>query len=234
MRLDKFLSETGCGSRSDVKRLLKRGLVTVNDHPEKNGARIIDASFDRITMAGRLLRHETGIYLLLNKSKGTVCARKDHLHPTVMDGLPREILRRNPFPVGRLDIDTEGLLLITDDGPLCHDITAPGKNVTKTYLVTPVRPVTDAQINALSEGVLLQNENYRTRPAICHLLADGRLSLTITEGKFHQVKRMMLAVGNAVASLQRIAIGGLTLPPDLSPGEYRRMTKEDLLRDLYR
>lgn len=222
MRLDKFLCEMNLGSRSQVKTYVKQGLVTVNDAVVKSPEQKLDECQDVVAFRGEVLTYQQYHYYMLNKPGNVVTATRDNLSATVMDLLPVEI-RRNLFPVGRLDKDTEGLLLLTDDGELAHRLLSPAKHVNKTYLVQLAKPLSPEACMALEAGVDI-GEKKPTGPATVELLQERELLLTIQEGKFHQVKRMLQAVDNEVTALKRVKFGKLVLDEALQPGEYRRLT----------
>lgn len=228
MRLDKFLCEMGAGTRSEVKTYLKKGQVTVNDEIIKKPETKIDENKDKICFLGQFLRYEAVQYFLLNKPAGCVTATKDHLSETVMSFLP-ENARDDLFPVGRLDKDTEGLLLITNDGQLAHELLSPKKHVDKTYYATIDGKVAEAHIRQFLEGLNIGDDTM-TMPAKLKILKSDAVSeveLTIQEGRFHQVKRMFDAVGTKVTYLKRISMGPLSLG-ELQPGEVRRLTEEEI------
>jgi len=166
--------------------------------------------------------------LMLHKPAGYECSRNPIHHPSVFKLLPELLVVRGVQPIGRLDEDTTGLLIFTDDGKLNHRLSSPKRKVAKTYVVTPKHPVDEAQIQALLDGVLLNDEPAPLRAAGCRLLPDGRLEMTITEGKYHQVKRMVAAAGNRVEALVRVSVGQLSLPADLALGEWRWLSEADL------
>lgn len=222
MRLDKFLCEMNIGTRSQVKTYIKQGLVSVNGVIEKSADRKIDENKDVVSYRGETLCYQQYHYYMLNKPVGVVTATKDNVSKTVMDLLPPE-LRKNLFPVGRLDKDTEGLLLLTDDGELAHRLLAPTKHVDKTYLVGLREMLPESAQKALETGVDI-GEDKPTRPAKVEILNDLEILLTIHEGKFHQVKRMLKAVDNEVLSLKRVSFGPLQLDAKLLPGCYRELT----------
>lgn len=229
MRLDKFLAETAAGTRSEVKKYIRAGLVTVNDIPAKKPDIKINEETDCICLRGQRILYAAYEYYLFHKPAGCVSATEDALHKTVMDYLT-DTVRHDLFPVGRLDIDTEGLLLITNDGTLAHELLSPAKHVPKTYYAKISGVVTEEDRRLFAEGVDI-GEAARTKPAVLEILVSDSISeikLTITEGKFHQVKRMFEAVGKKVVYLKRLSMGTLTLPPDLAPGAYRPLTNEEL------
>ncbi|MUV39268.1 16S rRNA pseudouridine(516) synthase [Lentibacillus sp. JNUCC-1] len=234
MRLDKLLANTGYGSRKDVKALLKKSMVMVNDTRVKNGSIHVDPEQDFILVEGEPVVYEKYIYLMMNKPKDVISATDDLRDRTVIDLLPPEYHLYKPFPVGRLDKDTEGLLLITNDGQLAHQLTTPKNDVPKTYYAIVEGRVTEQDAHAFSKGVTL-DDGYETKPGKLVVLSRGDIShieLTITEGKFHQVKRMFEAVGKKVAYLKRLSMADLHLDEALEPGEYRRLTEHELKEDL--
>lgn len=226
MRLDKFLCEMNIGTRSQVKNLLRLGQVTVNGTPAKKGEQQIDEASDTVCFQGKLLRYEPFVYYMLNKPRDTVSATRDNLSATVTELLEKEG-RSDLFPVGRLDKDTTGLLLLTNDGELAHRLLSPKKHVSKTYLVTLEQPLSREAVLRLETGVDI-GEKRPTLPAKAVPVSGQQLLLTIHEGKFHQVKRMLQAVDNRVLALERTAFGGLTMDASLAPGEYRPLTPEEI------
>lgn len=229
IRLDKFLTELGIGTRSEVKKYIRAGLVTVEGVPEKRPETKIEEETATVCFRGEKLSYTAYEYYLFHKPAGCVSATEDKLHKTVMDYLT-DTCRKDLFPVGRLDIDTEGLLFITNDGALAHELLSPAKHVPKTYYAKVEGYVTEEDVNLFEKGVDI-GEEKQTKPAKLVLLSEGDISeieLTITEGKFHQVKRMFEAVGKRVVYLKRLSMGTLTLPEDLKPGEYRALTEQEL------
>lgn len=226
MRLDKYLGELNICTRSESKKILKSGAVTVNDEIIKNGAYHINEKCDVIKYNGELLSFEKNVYYMLNKPSGVVSATEDNLSKTVIDLLAKEN-RTDLFPVGRLDKDTTGLLIITNDGDLSHKLTSPNHHVSKTYLVGIEHNLSSEDIDGLEKGVELIGDGV-TKPASVCFINDTTITLTISEGKYHQVKRMLAAVNNKVLSLKRLSIGGLKLDETLLEGEYRRLTNEEI------
>ena len=227
MRLDKFLSNAGEGSRSQVKILIKKGQVSINGIKAKSGDDVIDENTDEIVCQGKKISLIKYRYFMLNKPSGVVSATEDHLDKTVLDCLTKEDAR-DMFPVGRLDKDTTGLMLLTNDGELSHNLLSPRKHVDKTYYVTCEKTVTEEQMEALRKGVDIGDDKI-TLPALTRLgKQSNELYLTIREGRFHQVKRMLQAVGNKVVALKRLSMGSLKLDETLKPGEYRPLTVEEL------
>ena len=229
MRLDKFLCETGAGTRSEVKQLLKKGLVTVNGSLEKSPDKKIDETEDVVTLRGERRSFSAFHYYLLHKPAGVITATEDKEQETVMSLLKdvKDVSLAKLFPVGRLDKDTEGLLLITDDGDLAHRLLSPKKHVDKTYLVRLKAPISHEDITKLEAGVDIGDETL-TMPAKVKKIHDTEIELTIKEGRYHQVKRMLLAVGNEVVYLKRLSMGTLKLPADLEKGTYRPLLPEEL------
>lgn len=228
MRLDKFLCELNIGSRSQVKELIRHGKVSVNNAVVKTADRKIDEKKDVVCVQGQTLVYRKFYYYMLNKPAGVVSATQDKLSDTVISLLRPEDRRDDLFPVGRLDKDTEGLLLLTNDGALAHRLLSPGKHVDKTYHVTIERALTAQDIQRLENGVDI-GEDRPTLPAKVEILSpETELLLTIHEGKFHQVKRMLFAVNNLVTVLRRTAFGGLKLDETLAPGEYRPLSEQEV------
>lgn len=226
MRLDKFLCEMNIGTRSQVKSYVRQGLVTVNGAAAGNSDMKIEEERDQVAFRGRLLVYSKFVYYMLNKPAGTVSATRDNTAPTAVSLLGKE---QGPevFPVGRLDKDATGLLLLTNDGDLAHRLLSPRHHVDKTYEVEIAHGLTQMDAEALEQGLDI-GEERPTLPAKVEIMEDCRIRLTLQEGKFHQVKRMLRAVGNQVISLKRIAFGGLTLDASLAPGEYRLLKPEEI------
>lgn len=232
VRLDKLLANMGFGSRKEVKKLLKIGAVRVNDLPVKDAKVQIEVEKDIVTVNGVEVDYKQFIYLMMNKPQGVISATEDAHDETVIDLLELEDAHFEPFPVGRLDKDTEGFVLLTNNGKLAHDLLSPKKHVPKTYYAKISGVVTSEDIEKFKEGVVLE-DGYKTKPGELVILQSGPVSeieLTITEGKFHQVKRMFIAVGKKVIYLKRLSIGPLILDPTLKLGEYRELTDEEIDR----
>jgi len=229
MRLDKFLTELGVGTRSEVKKILKTGQVTVNGTPVKKPEEKIDETKDIVAYQGKVLTYEQFEYYMFHKPAGCVTAVSDAQHKTVMDYM-KDLTRKDLNPVGRLDIDTEGLLLITNDGMLSHELLSPAKHVPKTYFAKVEGIVTEKDVKLFAEGIDI-GEKKPTKPAELKILVSDTVSeieLTISEGKFHQVKRMFEAVDKKVVYLKRISMGSLVLDENLKPGEYRTLTEVEI------
>lgn len=229
MRLDKFLSDMAFGSRKEVKVLLKSKAVEVNGHVEKDPKQHVDPDKDTVTVNGEPVVYQEFIYLMLHKPPGVVSATEDTRDPTVIDLLGPTEQHFKPFPVGRLDKDTEGLLLLTNDGKLAHELLSPKKDVGKRYYAQINGVVTEEDSEAFKRGVTL-DDGYETKPAELTILKSDDISeieLVITEGKFHQVKRMFESRGKCVTYLKRLSMGKLKLDPELKIGHYRPLTEEE-------
>ncbi|WP_042459820.1 pseudouridine synthase [Neobacillus dielmonensis] len=230
MRLDKLLANLGYGSRKEAKQLLKNGAVQVDGVVVKDAKQHVDPAVQTVTLNGETIEYKEFVYLMMNKPPGVLSATEDPSSETVIDLLELEDQVYEPFPVGRLDKDTEGLLLITNDGQLAHRLLSPKKHVPKTYFAVIDGEVTKDDILAFAQGVVL-DDGYETKPGELVILKSGirsDIELTITEGKFHQVKRMFEAVGKRVVYLQRISMGPLKLDETLELGEYRELTEEEV------
>ena len=225
MRLDKFLCEMNIGTRSQVKELVKKGLISVNGQVMRSADYKVDEQRDSIAFQGKRLEYRKFVYFMLNKPRGVVSATQDSISSTVTDLLAAEG-RKDLFPVGRLDKDTEGLLLLTNDGELAHNLLSPKKHVDKTYRVEIVHALSQEDIDKLEQGVDI-GEDRLTLPAKVEVQSVNVINLTIQEGKFHQVKRMLQAVDNQVTALKRIRFGNITLDETLAPGEYRALTPQE-------
>jgi 16S rRNA pseudouridine516 synthase len=229
--MDKMLSNSGIGSRKQIKTDARKGCIEVNGTIEKDSSRIIDTDTDAVKYKGETIKYIQFIYLMMNKPRGVVSATEDNYDKTVIDLLRNEEKFYKPFPVGRLDKDSEGLLLITNDGKLAHELLSPKKHVDKTYYVEAAEEVTEDDVKAFGNGVILKEDNYKTLPAKLQIIESGYPSIclvTIREGKFHQVKRMFNAVNNEVSYLKRISLGPLKLDESLKTGQYRHLTEEEL------
>ena len=229
-RIDKLLASTGRWSRQEAKALIKAGRVLVDGIPAGRGEQKADPSVSRILVDGADLGWQAHTYVMLNKPAGVLTATEDQRQKTVLDLLPEDLRRRGRFPVGRLDKDTEGLLLLTDDGELAHRLLSPKKHVDKVYYARLDQPLAPADCAAFAEGVVLA-DGARCRPALLQLLGDGREALiTLREGKFHQVKRMTASRGAAVVYLKRLSMGPLALDEALTPGSFRYLTAEEVAK----
>lgn len=228
MRLDKFLCDTAGLTRTEAKNAVKKGQIAVNGQVQKAADFKVKENTDTVTFQGRTLSYAAFHYYILHKPAGVITATEDKKESTVMDIL-REEKVKNLFPVGRLDKDTEGLLLITDDGELAHNLLSPKKHVDKEYLVKVRDSISEDDCRKLSEGVDIGDEKP-TAPAKVERVAEKEILLTIREGRFHQVKRMLQAVGNEVLYLKRLSMGSLRLPKDLEKGAYRPLSEEEIYK----
>ena len=229
-RLDKVLANMGYGSRKDVKKIIKDGRVKVNDEVVLNVEFKVNPVEDEIFIDDEKLIYREFIYLMMNKPQGVVSSTDDPASATVLDILDEEYLIYNPFPVGRLDKDTEGLLLITNDGKLAHELLSPKKKVNKKYYVEVEGCVEEKHKKVFERGIRL-DDGYKTLPSNLEIIDSGDISkvyLTIQEGKFHQVKRMFQAIEMKVIYLKRISMGNLVLDENLAPGEYRELTEDEI------
>ena len=226
MRLDKFLADMGGGTRQEVKRIIRQGRVRVDETAVSKPEYKVDETSQRVTLDGREISYCRYEYYMLNKPAGVVSATEDACKTVIelIEGRKRKDL----FPVGRLDKDTEGLLLLTNDGALAHRLLSPGRHVQKKYDVRTDLPLGAKEAKLLEEGVEI-GEKEPTRPAVLERIGDREFFLTITEGKFHQVKRMFGAVGLKVLSLKRVSMGSLLLDKNLPPGQVRELSKEEVL-----
>ncbi len=230
IRLDKYLADMGLGTRTEVKKDIKKGRISVNGEIIKSPDYKIDTQTDAVLADGKEIAYEELVYYMLNKPQGVVSATEDRRDKTVLD-LISEKKRKDLFPVGRLDKDTEGLLLITNDGELAHNLLAPKKHVDKKYFVRLKAPLSEENRKRLEEGVDI-GEDKLTLPAQVFVLNQERdeAEIIIREGKFHQIKRMFHAVGNEVVFLKRLSMGSLVLDEALLPGEYRLLTPQEIER----
>lgn len=232
-RLDKYLADAGIGTRSQIKSYIKKGLVQVNQETILRAETKIDTNLDKICFNGQSIQISDYEYYLLNKPSGYVSATRDNTAPTVLDLIHSN--RKDLFPVGRLDKDTEGLLLITNDGTLSHKLLSPKRHVNKTYYAEVMGIMTQQDAEAFENGLEIGDEDLQTAlPAILEISEVDEINtiskvfITITEGKYHQVKRMVHACGKEVTYLKRVSFGTLNLPEDLALGSYRPLTEDEL------
>lgn len=226
IRIDKYLSNMGIGTRSEVKDYIKKGLVTVNGELVKKPSQQIDTE-DTVRFRQEEILFQEYFYFMLNKPAGIISATEGQHYDTVCDLLPEEYKDRGIFPAGRLDKDTEGLILLTNDGKLSHYLLSPKREVPKTYYVELEEDLREDAEQILSAGIFLEPEEIKTAPAKLQRLEARRVLLTISEGKYHQVKRMMHACSNEVTYLKRIQMGPLKLDPQLEKGALRPLTEEE-------
>ena len=227
MRIDKFISELGIASRKESAIAAKRGGVLVNGTPIKDVSKHIDPDTDVITYLGRELKYEKYVYVMLNKPEGYVSATEDSRLPPVTDLLPEELRKRELFPVGRLDRDTVGLMILTNNGPLAHSVLSPKHHVTKKYYFEASLPLPEGAESRFANGVTLA-DGYECKSAVIELDSDRTGGIiTLTEGKYHQIKRMVAALGSSVVFLERIEFAGIPLDRTLARGEWRYLTESE-------
>lgn len=225
-RLDKVLAATGRWSRREVKQLVRQGQVRVNGAAAASAEEKVEPETAVITVGGEPVRLQKYTYVMLHKPAGVLTATEDRRQPTVLDLLPAEYRRIGVAPVGRLDKDTTGLLLLTDDGELAHRLLSPKYHVDKRYLARVDGPLSQADVDAFASGITL-SDGTECLPAGLELLPENRCIVTLRQGKFHQVKRMLVSRGAPVITLHRLSMGTLSLPEDLPPGRWRPLTAEE-------
>lgn len=231
-RLDKILVSQGLGSRSDVQRLIRRGCLKVDGAVWRNPAAKVDPEMVALSMNGQALRYREHLYIMLNKPAGVLCVSRDPKQKTVLNLLPPELQRSGLFPAGRLDKDTVGFTLITDDGDFAHRMLSPRHHVVKTYQAVVDAPLKEGQAEAFTKGLLLE-DGTACLPAKLQILEAGEqplVEISISEGKYHQIKRMFGAFGHKVLWLKRIAIGGLSLDKTLMEGQSRVISEAERAR----
>lgn len=225
LRLDKFIADTGIASRKDVKAAAKKGLITVDGTVVRDVTQKIDETSSRVVYCGRSVDWQKYVYVMLNKPRGYISSTEESDN-TVLKLLPEEYSKMECFPCGRLDIDTVGLLIITNDGPLAHKLLSPRHHAEKTYYYRCSSPIGEAETAALCGGVDIGG--YVTKTSRVERVSDTDGYITLTEGKFHQIKRMFEAVGSSITYLKRVEFGTVTLDPKLSEGQWRRLTDEEI------
>ena len=231
MRLDKFLADCGVGTRSELKKRIRGGGITVDGKPVCKPETAVSPETSVVTVDGREVRYRKFIYLMLHKPAGYLSATWDRKQPTVLDLVPEEYLHFQPFPVGRLDIDTEGLCFLTNDGGLAHRLLSPVWHVPKTYFAKVSLPLAEEAKERFREGIVLP-DGTKTKPAQLEMVSKTEALITIYEGKFHQVKRMVQAVGSEVTYLKRLTMGPLRLEDTLPVGAVRELTEAEQ-KDLF-
>ncbi len=224
-RLDKILANSGFGTRKEVKKLVRMGVVKVDGNAVNTSDLKVDTENCEITVNDQKVIYKEFVYLMLNKPDGYVSATEDNVYPTVTELVPAEYWHLNLFPVGRLDVDTEGLLILTNDGKFAHNVTSPKKHIAKKYFVIPEKPITDSDKKAFEAGMNLGD--FTAMPATLEE-CEGGCYVTVFEGKFHQVKRMFEKTDNSVTYLKRVQIGSLKLDNDLQIGETKELSEGDL------
>jgi 16S rRNA pseudouridine516 synthase len=233
MRLDKFLSNYGIGSRSTVKNLIKKGLVKVNNQVVKNPSLKINLEKDKVYFDGEILEYKKDYYFMLNKPSGYVTAKEDDYYPVVMEFFRNEPFYEKLFPVGRLDVDTEGLLIITTDGIFAHRISHPKWEIEKEYYAKVKGEISSKDFSKFEkEGIFIEEDKYQTKPFKIEILNssnfESEILITVKEGKYHIVKKIMKQIGNIVVYLKRIRIGSLKLDKNLKTGEFRPLTEREI------
>lgn len=227
MRLDKFLSDMGVCSRTEAKRAARAGNIAVNGISVRDTSVHIDPETDEVTYLGERVTYAEYTYIMMNKPDGVLSATEDGAGKTVLDLLPEKYAKMGLFPCGRLDKNTLGLLILTNDGKTAHDLLSPSKHVEKTYLFECETPLSDSDCDLLCRGVDI-GEKRSTREATLALDSRTRGEITVVEGKFHQIKRMFSAVGNKITYLERISFGGIPLDKGLACGEWRELTDDEI------
>ena len=228
MRIDKFLSNMGIASRTESSKAARQGLILVNSMAVKKADVHIDPEKDVITFCGRKIEYRKYTYILMNKPDGVVSATEDGKDKTVIDLLPEELQKLNLFPCGRLDKHTLGLVMLTDDGDLAHRLLSPKHHVKKKYYFESKFPLTEEEISYLQKGATL-DDGYITKPSEIELFEDKKSGhITLVEGKYHQIKRMLESVNNKITYLERISFGPLSLDENLERGEWRFLTEDEI------
>lgn len=227
MRLDRLLSECTALSRSQLRQIIKNGSVSVDGIVITSPEHKVCSDTARVELDGKTVSYEKFCYYMLNKPAGILSATDDKKHKTVIDLFPAELKKKNLFPVGRLDKDTTGLLIITNDGDFAHRVISPRSEIVKTYQAVTETPVNDADIEAFRQGIVLA-DGTKCLPAGLEKLPDGSCLVRVMEGKYHQVKRMLASRGKPVTALMRLSIGGLELDKGLLPGQFRQLSEKEL------
>ena len=227
MRLDRLLSECTALSRSQLRQIIKNGSVSVDGIVITSPEHKVCSDTARVELDGKTVSYEKFCYYMLNKPVGILSATDDKKQKTVIDLFPAELKKKNLFPVGRLDKDTTGLLIITNDGDFAHRVISPRSEIVKTYHAVTETPVNDADIEAFRQGIVLA-DGTKCLPAGLEKLPDGSCLVRVMEGKYHQVKRMLASRGKPVTALMRLSIGGLELDKGLLPGQFRQLSEKEL------
>lgn len=230
MRIDKYLTECGFGTRSEVKKKISKKEISINGKKVNSSSIKVDIDNDIVEYDGEKIVYKKYRYYMMNKKAGYITAIRDKYDKTVMDLLPEYVVKKDLFPVGRLDKDTEGLLLFTNNGDLAHKMTSPKQHVDKKYYVNLEKEISESDIRELEQGVIIEvrNEDYCTKKAVVEKISEKEINLTISEGKFHQVKKMLEAVGNEVVYLKRVSFSKLELG-ELELGKTVEIDGNDLL-----
>ncbi len=231
MRLDKFLSNKDICTRKEARKFLKQNEILVNGNTISSVTHKLNED-DQVEIGDYLFYVNEFKYFIFNKPKNVVCANKDDIHETIFDLMAFEDFQSDLFTVGRLDKDTTGLIIITNDGKFAHQLMSPKQHVNKKYKVSLTSPINQVSIDRLEQGVIIEYD-YHTMPAKVEIIDDTTIYLTISEGKYHQVKRMLAAVDNEVTDLGRVSIGNMTIPDDIKIGDYDAYTKQTLIDMIY-
>jgi len=226
MRLDKLISSMGIASRTEITRAASSGLITVDGAVEKKTARQIDPKVNKVVYRGEEVVYREFTYVMLNKPQGYVCSTDDPRERTVLELLPERLRKLDLFPCGRLDKDTVGLVILTNNGQLAHRMLSPKHHVEKVYFFGSRDKVTDEDVKRLEPGIALE-DGYVTKPAKIEMIEDKLGYITLTEGKYHQIKRMLEAVDNKITMLERIAFAGIPLDNTLGRGEWRYLSEDE-------
>ena len=227
MRLDKFFTQTGTLSRSGATKAIKTGQVKVNNIIQKKADFKIDENKDTISLNDQVIKYQKYVYIMLNKPDGVVSATEDKKQKTALDLLPEKYQKLNLFPCGRLDKDTLGLMLLTNDGQTAHNLLSPKKHIKKTYFYRCIEPLSLKNKHKIELGITLK-DGYTTKPCCIKLIDETSGEITLTEGKYHEIKRLFGAVGNKIIFLERISFGTLILDKSLARGTYRELNEEEL------
>lgn len=227
MRIDKYLSNSGIGTRKEVKQYIKNGLILLNDKVVLKSTQQVDENKDNIKFKNQEIIYKKYIYLMMNKPQGYISATKDY-NDTVLDLLDEKFQNKDIFPVGRLDKDTEGLLILTNDGKLAHELLSPKKKVDKKYYAKVDNILSEEDIDKFKDGIYLEKEQYLTMPAKLEIISNYECYVYIKEGKYHQVKRMLKSCGKEVLYLKRISMGNVNLDETLDSGQYRELTEKEI------
>ena len=226
LRLDKLLADFGIGTRNEVKKILKLGQISINGVIIKNGSTKVNPNSDIIKYKDNIVNYSKYIYIILNKPQGVISATKDSSDKTVIDILPEKYKNKGLFPVGRLDKDTTGLLLLTNDGEFAHNTLSPKKHITKTYIAEFDGNLPSDAANRFIKGIELKD--FKCKPAILNIISEHRAQVIISEGKYHQVKRMFKVLGCSIKVLKRTAFGDIVLDSSLKEGEARELNESEM------
>lgn len=227
IRLDKFITDMGIASRNDAKALIKNGRVTVDGIVAISGETKIDTTMSIVTIDGNEIRYQKFVYVMLNKPSGFICAAEDKKEKTIMELLDESLKRREVFSVGRLDKDTEGLLLLTDDGDYAHRVISPKSDIIKRYYARLSASPDETDIKKMRDGIKLSDGTH-CLPAGLEILSEFECIVSVSEGKYHQVKRMMASLGKPVEYLKRLSVGALLLDESLPLGSYRELSEGEI------